>query len=529
MNSSNLTDSAVIIGATTPTLTLSNVFGASDGSYSVTITNAGGSTVSTPGVLTVADPWIDAQPAGLTYLAGGTIDLSVGAIGTQPAYQWSLNGASISNATNRIFFASNAVAGESGNYAVVVSSTFGAVTSATVMVIVASAQATLFPSNLVVLRVGDGAQTLTNAGNTLFLDQFAAHGTYVSTMALPDSGASALLISGVATSEGYMTLSGDGRFLAVAGYNVNRGSLAKSLSSSTSAEARRVIGTIDGAGHYSLAASTGVEYSTDNLRAGATDGSNNFWGAGSGDGTWYFGNAAAAWSVQTNVANCRVINVVNSNLVFSTQGGVPGLYALGGLPLATAVTNLIFATGSSSSPEDFAINAETNLAYVADDSSAGGVQRWEFSGGKWSCDYTLGSGASGIGARSLTVDFSGAHPVIYAITAETASNRLIAITDTGTASFAVTLATCPSNQRFRAVKFAAILNPFPAPELGTATLTAGQLSFNVAGVAGYQYVIESSADLTNWLPLQTNAAPFIFTLTNTFSFAQQYFRAAYFP
>ena len=38
-------------------------------------------------------------------------------------------------------------------------------------------------------------------------------------MALPDSGPSALVISGVATSEGYMTLSGDGRLLAIAGYN----------------------------------------------------------------------------------------------------------------------------------------------------------------------------------------------------------------------------------------------------------------------------------------------------------------------
>jgi hypothetical protein len=199
------------------------------------------------------------------------------------------------------------------------------------------------------------------------------------------------------------------------------------------------------------------------------------------------------------------------------------------LPLTTAMTNLIFATGSSSSPEDFAINAATNLAYVADDSSVGGVQRWEFSGGKWSYDYSFGSGASGIGARSLAVDFSGAYPLLYAITAETASNRLIAITDTGPASVAVTLVTCPSNEWFRAVKFAPRLSPFPSPELSAPALIGEQLSFNVAGVAGYQYVIESSADLTNWLPLQTNASPFVFTLTNTFSLAQQYFRAAYFP
>jgi hypothetical protein len=529
LNNSNLTDSAFIIGSATPTLTLSNVFGGSAGDYTVTVTNAGGATNSTPAILTVADPWIDAQPTGRTFLAGGTIDLSVGAIGTQLTYQWTLNGANVSDATNSEFLANNAVAGESGGYAVVVSGTYGAVTSVTVRVIVAPAQATFFPSNLVVLRVGDGAQTLTNSGNTLFLDQFASNGAYVSTMALPDSGASALLISGVATSEGYMTLSGDGRWLAVAGYNIGRGVLTKSLSSSASSVVPRVIGTVDGAGNYTLAASTGVAYSGDNIRAGATDGSHNFWGAGSADGTFYFGNTAAAGTVQTNVANCRVINVVDGGLYFSTQSGVTGLYYLGALPETTTAATLIFATGSSSSPEDFVINAETNLAYVADDSSVGGIQRWQYSGRTWTFAYTLGSGAAGIGARSLTVEFSGANPVIYAVTAEAEANRLIAITDTGAASAAVTLATCPTNEWLRAVKFAPALNPFPAPELGAATLSAGQFSLNLAGVAGYEYVIEASADLMNWLPVQTNTAPFTFTLTNASGNPQQYYRAVYFP
>jgi hypothetical protein len=529
LNNTNLTDSAFIIGSTTPTLTLSNVFGGSAGSYTVTITNAGGATNSTPAVLTVADPWITAQPTGRTYLAGGTISLAVAAIGTQLTWQWTLNNTNIPSATNSAYQVNNAVAGQSGSYAVVVSGAYGAVTSATTMVIVAPPQTTFFPSNLVVLRVGDGAQTLINSGNTLFLDQFASNGAYVSTMALPDNGASSLLISGVASSEGYMTLSGDGRFLAVAGYSTNRGALSSSLSSSTAAAVPRAIGTIDGAGNYALGASTTAQYSADNLRAGATDGSNNFWGAGSAGGTFYFGNTAVAGTVQSSAANCRVINIVNGSLVFSTQSGTAGLYSLGGLPETTAAASLLFATGSSSSPEDFALNTSTNLAYVADDSSAGGIQRWQFSGGAWTKAYVLGSGAAGIGARSLTVNFSGANPVIYAVTAETAANRLIAITDTGAGAAAVTLASCPPNELFRAVKFAPVLNPFPAPGLSAATLAGGQFSFNLTGVAGYEYVVQASADLSNWLPVQTNTAPFTFTLTNAAGYAQQYFRAVYFP
>ena len=527
LNSSNLTDNAFIIGSATPTLTLSNVLGASAGSYTVTITNTGGTTNSTPAILTVADPWLESQPTGHTYLAGETVDLSVSALGTELAYQWTLNGANLSGGTNNPLVLTNAVAGESGSYAVVVSSPYGAVTSATVSVIVAPQQTGLFPSNLVVLRLGDGVQTLTNSGNTIFLDQFGSNGAYVSTMALPDSGAAAMVISGVASSEGFMTLSGDGRLLAIAGYNTNRGVLATSLSSSASANVPRAMGTIDGAGHYALAATTGAQYSGQNLRAGATDGANDYWGAGSGDGTFYFGNTAPAGMVQEAETNCRVINVVNGGLVFSTQIGTVGLYSMAGLPVSAAGSGLLIPTGSTSSPEDFVFNAAGTLAYIADDSSAGGIQRWQFANHTWTFAYTLASGAAG--ARSLAVNFNAPNPVIYAITAESAANRLIAIIDTGASSSAVTLAACPAGEWFRAVRFAPVLNPFPAPGLSGAALAGGHFNFNLAGVIGYAYVIEASADLENWLPWETNTAPFTFTQHNAANQPQQYFRAVYIP
>ncbi|HEY3861226.1 MAG TPA: immunoglobulin domain-containing protein [Verrucomicrobiae bacterium] len=523
-NNTNLTNGDFISGATTPDLTLSNVFGASDGSYTVIISNGGGYKISAPATLAVADPWISSQPAGRTFLAGTTIELPAIAIGTAVNYQWTFDGANIPGATSGIFAPSNAVAAQTGNYAVIASGPYGMVTSATAMVIVAPPQTALFPSNLVVLRLGDGSQALINSGNTLFLDQYVSNGSYVSTMALPDSGPSALLISGVASSEGFMTLSGDSRLLAVAGYNTNRGALSGSLSSSASTNVPRAIGTIDGTGQYALAASTTNQYSGGNLRAGATDGNGNFWGAGSAGGTWYFGNTAPAGQVQSSVNNTRVINVANGSLLFSTQSGTSGLYSLGGLPLAAATANLIFATGKSSSPEDFAINSASNLVYVADDSPAGGIQRWQFIDGVWTNVYTLGSSA-----RSLAVDFSGANPVIFAVTAETATNRLIAITDAGAGSAAVTLAPCPAGELFRAVKFGPELNPFPAPALSAAPLAGGQFSVSLAGVPGYTYVLESSADLLNWQPLQTNIAPFTLTFTNAPGSAQKYFRAAYFP
>ena len=93
---------------------------------------------------------------------------------------------------------------------------------------------------------------------------------------------------------------------------------------------------------------------------------------------------------------------------------------------------------------------------MADDtaSASGGVLRYDYAVGAWSLTYTLGTGAANIGARGLTVDWSGASPVIYATTAEASANRVIKITDTGSGSTATTLATASANTIFRGVAFA---------------------------------------------------------------------------
>jgi hypothetical protein len=278
-----------------------------------------------------------------------------------------------------------------------------------------------------------------------------------------------------------------------------------------------------------LAASTRSAYSEANLRSGATDGQTNFWGAGSADGIYYFGTAAPPAAAESSLTNCRVVNVVDGTLFFSTQSGTNGLYSLAGLPTAATEPELLINTGGSTSPEDFVINSAANLAYVADDSKGGGIQHWQYSNGSWMYVYTLDTGVANVGARSLTVDFSGAQPVIYAITAETSSNRLISIADSGPTAAAVTLATAPANELYRAVKFTPAAIAIPAPSLGGAAFSGGKFSFNVTGGTGSFYVVQSSSNLIDWTSLQTNAAPFAFTLTNTANSSPDFFRAASLP
>ena len=125
---------------------------------------------------------------------------------------------------------------------------------------------------------------------------------------------------------------------------------------------------------------------------------------------------------------------------------------------------IIADTGS---PYDFAISPAGTVAYVADDTSvATSIQKWTFNGSTWSQKFTF-STANGLtaGCRGLAVDFSGANPVLYATTADSAT-KLIKITDTSafadtsdTADQATTLATAPALTAFSGVALAPTASP----------------------------------------------------------------------
>ena len=66
-----------------------------------------------------------------------------------------------------------------------------------------------------------------------------------------------------------------------------------------------------------------------------------------------------------------------------------------------------------------------------------------------------------------------------------------------------------------------------AANLAPATHASGQYALTVAGVPGYKYVVQASTDLVNWVPMQTNTAPFTFVDTNAGNFCQRFYRSVY--
>src|SRR5262249_31117517 len=141
------------------------------------------------------------------------------------SYSWTHNGSPISSATNSVLVLNNIQAGDSGTYTVTIHNANGQTSSSATLTATPGLQQ-LSQTNIVVVRLGDGAQTLSSAtGNTIYLDQFHSDGTYVNTIMLPDTLPSALIASGGASealTESVMTLSQNGMFLNIGGFNVSQ-------------------------------------------------------------------------------------------------------------------------------------------------------------------------------------------------------------------------------------------------------------------------------------------------------------------
>lgn len=320
---------------------------------------------------------------------------------------------------------------------------------------------------LAVLRVGTGSAALSNASTALFLDEYSYTGTAGYSLALPVSAATAISVSGSATSEGLISFSTDRNTIIVPGYNIAPGTTG--VASTTSAIAPRAVLSVNSAGTAILLASTSTNFSANNIRGAAFNGT-NVWATGASDGI-LSGNGTGTGLgtiVSSTTTNTRGVAIYAGQLFYSTgSGSARGIYRVGsGLQTTASTTSTLYIdVTSSGSPYAFSFNVDTTICYIADDraiSAGGGIQKWTRTGSTWSLAYTLATGtASTVGARGLSINWSGTNPLVYATTAEASANRIISITDAGASSTATTLATAVTNTIFRGISFTPGTNPLP--------------------------------------------------------------------
>jgi hypothetical protein len=308
-----------------------------------------------------------------------------------------------------------------------------------------------------VVRIGNGS-ALSSAAAAVFVEERKLDGTILATTSLPTAAAAPnfpFANSGSASSEGGLSLSGDGRYLMLAGYNATPGTPSVASTGTIAREVAR----IDAAGGVDTTTQITGAFVGDNFRGATSQDGTGFWIAGgngmpSTAGIWYVGLGSTGAATQlvistasppTQPVNTRILHVFGGQLYGTSNTTLfRNVFTVGsGLPATAPQTATAFAgmpTSSTPSPYSFVLfDRDANVAgydtlYLADDSSGSGnvkgIQKWTLgSGGTWSKTSTLNLSPT-VGFRGLAGIVTGSDVTLIATTDES-SPRLVVFVDSG--------------------------------------------------------------------------------------------------
>ncbi len=381
------------------------------------------------------------------------------------------------------------------------------------------------PGNIVVARVGDGSASLSGAAAAVFLDEYTPGGTLVQSVPMPTSVSGnnrILTAAGNATTELALTRSADGRYLVLTGYSTAPGTA--SVASSAATDVARVIGLVGADGSVDTSTSTGDAFSGVSIRAAATADGINLYSVGASSGVRYqtLGSFAST-QLNTTPTVVRGISVAGGNLyVSASTSPFVGLSQVGtGLPTAAGqtVTALPGLTPAGGSPNSFyladldATVPGVDVAYIADDRAAAGIQKWSLVNNTWVLNGTI----TGSGVRGLQGSASGSSVSLVASSAN--GLNLYALSDNAGYNAAPSQATLPTalvtagaNTAFRGVALAPVapvpaiasLAPASGPVGTTVTVTGsnftGATAVTLNGVAITGFTVVDAATLTFVVP-----------------------------
>jgi hypothetical protein len=262
------------------------------------------------------------------------------------------------------------------------------------------------PGNLVVLRVGDGTNPLINTGNAVFIEEVSIStgaGVIVQTLTAPTlltGNQRQCLVSGTATSEGQLLLSGDGSRVHFGCYGRDLGGTG-SLASSASATVPRVAAQVLWDGTIDSSTALGDAHTGNNIRTVISFNGAEIYTAGGNEGLRIsaFGSTtsqlisnATATGTSTNL---RTLGIAAGQLFVSTaQGTNPRLLQIGtglpntagtlmagvpGMPIDRSFYGFQFLDVSPTVPG-------LDVLYVADDSAVApgpGVLKYSLVEGNW--------------------------------------------------------------------------------------------------------------------------------------------------
>ena len=296
---------------------------------------------------------------------------------------------------------------------------FSTATIYTGLVISMAAQA-LTPGNIVVLRVGDGSTALSSAAAQVSLIEYSTAGAATGNILNFPSGATGVRLtqSGSATSEGHISVSQDGNYITVAGYDAPAATTG--VASGTD---NLTIGTVPVANigtyttnHQFLRTSA---YTGNNFRSVVTSNGTSYWGSGpsGGSGGVRFMNTTGApvagTQVSATVQNTRDVQIFGNQLYVSSNSSTFRVCTVGtGLPTTTGntIANLPGANIASLTDPYTFVMFDRNPAilgfdalYVANNGTGAGtgVIKFYFDGTNWINAGEI-RGTSGVFATRLS-------------------------------------------------------------------------------------------------------------------------------
>ncbi len=312
--------------------------------------------------------------------------------------------------------------------------------------------------NIVIVRVGDGTQALTNTGNSVFLDEYttnaiwaAANGftppTPVQSIQMPTSWFGAhgpLIMDGSGLGDGELSLSTDGRYLSFAGYAATLGqvtnqSLASTTTTGVVGQVARVIGLVDGNGHiYTSTTLIDTNEEGNDIHTAVTLDGTNIWHVGEGNATGgkytTRGSMISTQVEELSSFNSRFFSIFNTTLYYSANHvlGAPTNTSVavnpfgGSMPTSFVKSNFLYLTGvmgdsitsspAIGSPWAFCLfnlngGSAPDTLYVADNTTnapgepigkSGGVVKYCYiaSSNAWvNFGYIYAEGATGVTGR----------------------------------------------------------------------------------------------------------------------------------
>lgn len=341
----------------------------------------------------------------------------------------------------------------------------------TLVSFVGSAQTAFTVGNVVVVKVGDGAAALSNQSIRITLVEMTPTGTVVQEIPLPYSVATAtggnnkICAQGSSSNDANITLSGDGRYFVVPGYNSDEGVATVSAAANT----QRVFCRIAMNGTWDTKTLMDVANSLGNARCAASNDGTGFWMVGSSTGVRYVpyestGAAGTTTVVSTTVTNMRTIQAFGGNLVVGTGSGTAvRAGTISGFPTTTGNTmvtfpgvpvtitaNSIYMTNVPGGP------AGLNTMYIACDVAPVGIQKYCLNSvtSNWDLVGTIDGVVSNV-YRGMTGSTSGSTVTLFAVRG---NNVLTSVVDnTGfnqnpSALTLTTVSTAPTNTAYRGVQ-----------------------------------------------------------------------------